>query len=206
MSNKNFSQKHIFLILVEEKINKKYTYRSYFPLMGNKKEIILILKNKKAGKISKLFKNFSFDSFLKIYKIIKLSNLKKNMKKFIGIITEGIGPPVIWSFLEFFSKINMRTQIRFIFGNTFQENFPFLKELKNFELNFPNIKIFYRLENYFAPFDFEDKIINQQQIQKFIGEPDIGKTILVNGPLKMNLKVFKILHLLGFSKESIIRF
>mmetsp|Transcript_41696 Transcript_41696/g.101763 ORF Transcript_41696/g.101763 Transcript_41696/m.101763 type:complete len:101 (+) Transcript_41696:404-706(+) len=100
----------------------------------------------------------------------------------------------------------MRTQIRFIFGNTFQENFPFLKELKNFELNFPNIKIFYRLENYFAPFDFEDKIINQQQIQKFIGEPDIGKTILVNGPLKMNLKVFKILHLLGFSKESIIRF
>jgi len=174
-------------------------------LIGWKKNIILVSKLKKVEKRTYLFKNFSLNSFLKVSKIIKLVNLRTNMKKFIGIITGRNEITSFWTLLEFFSKVNIRTQIRFIVGNTFPENFPFLKELKNFELNFPNIKIFYCLEKPFKTSEFDERIINKHQIQELIGKPDIGKSILVCGPLKMNLLVFKILHLIGFSKESIVK-
>ena len=196
----------LFFIIIEGREKNKNFYRSYCPLRFKDNELFLLLKYRKKGLMSNFLKNLTSGTTMRIAKTIILLKLKLNMKRKIGMIAGGTGITAMWQLLIFFSRINCRTEIRLIWANVCPENLICLDKLIEITSIYSNLKILYLLENHSINSSFEKGIVNKINIQKFIGNPEVGKSVFVCGPPRMNLSVFADLHQLGFSTKNIIKF
>jgi NAD(P)H-flavin reductase len=177
-------------IFIKVKSSEGNLYKPHYPLKISLHEIKTPFKKYKKDQIIKYFSNSSIGDISSI--------LKTNIKRKVGIITGETGISPVLQFLNFFFKKKSRVRVDLIFTNGNINQIPLLEKLQTIIRQNYHFKVNFLLEN-------KEGIVNKQIIISNIGNPEIGKIVLVCGPIKMNLLVFKILHDLGFSKYNIIK-
>jgi hypothetical protein len=201
----NFPLKFFYFLMIRKRKKKNCIYRPYYPINLKKKKISLFLELKKKGEMSKVFKNIQISSFCRIFKIVKLFEFKKNIKRKVVILLHESNTSFLFQILKYFSNINNRVIFKIIYRFISKEKIQIINNLKKKLCQYQRFKILFILENEHNFPIYKGNLIFKQPILKYIGIPQIGKSILIGETFKFNIYIQKKLNELGFSKKNIYK-
>lgn len=200
----NFQKNSLFSISFQLEEEEKNIMKSFWPIVIKNKVIIVVpgFCDEKCGLDSD--ENFLNKSVIKISKIVKLFSFIKNIKRKIVIFFTTKDMSSLCGLLNFFQKKEHRTKVKFLFISDDKNSKIFTEKFRIIGKKCTN---FYLTQFFSRNFSFlikEKENLFRDNLEKSIGKPMTGKSIVIFDSLREDQKLLERLHLLGFSSNDLI--
>ncbi|EGG13857.1 NADH-cytochrome b5 reductase [Cavenderia fasciculata] len=191
-------------------VNGKEVYRPYTPISSDDDlgYFDLLIKVYEKGQMTTFVDNLFVGDSIDVKGPKGLFNYKPNMFKHIGMLAGGTGiTPMLQVIKAIVSNPEDKTKVSLVFGNITEEDILLKKELDQVSENYPNISIYYVLNN--PPQKGWTQgvgFISQDIIQQQLPAPSEGVKVCLCGPTVMNKAMTGHLLALNFKEEDIFTF